>query len=454
MQFKYYLLLLLILLRCDNTPVSSGAKADELKLLFYNVRNITTTTATVLWSCSSASQGYLLYGTGTGAENTAFSIGKNKNHFVNLSGLPSSATIKFTAFCKTDARTVSTIFTNFITLTPPPVPTPPPTNRSIFIVGGVGNANAAVSQVDMYDPDTDTWYPSFTTLPTLRVYPGVASYGGKFYVIGGLDSTLKTVSSAVEEFNPSTGVWKTMASMPLPIVGGVVSTVGTSIYVIAGSISGGPTTSISTPPLNTIYQFTPDTNTWATLTSSSTILPRADMGGCALNGTIFLVTGRTYAGVSQNTSSAYIPSTNTIASGTVSSFTQTKHGAASACYRPIATDPFPNDAQVMVLVGGSTLNNVYYPPDSMTTSNLFEVFTGGSTNTVTQGTVLPVSVYYPAVEFSYSKRNVYVFGGASSVNAPTQDVYYYSMASSGGSWTKATVMPVPRFGHKAVIVSR
>jgi hypothetical protein len=67
---------------------------------------------------------------------------------------------------------------------------------------------------------------------------------------------------------------------------------------------------------------------------------------------------------------------------------QTKHGAASACYRPISTDPFPNDAQVLVLVGGSTLNNVYYPPDSMTASNGFEVLVPGSTNTVTQGTLL------------------------------------------------------------------
>lgn len=446
--FKIFLLIFLI--SCDNTPVSSGAKADELKLLFYNVRNITTTTATVLWSCSTASQGYLLYGAGNGGENTAFSIGKNKNHFVNLSGLPSATTIKFTAFCKTDARTVSTYFTNFTTTTSLNAVI----NRGIFIVGGVGNANTAVSQVDLYDPDTDSWTPNFTTLPTPRVYAGVVSYNSKIYVIGGLDSTLKTVSSAVEEFNPNTGTWRTMASMPLPIVGAVVSTVGTSIYVVAGSISGGPTTAISTPPLNTIYQFTPDTNTWTTLTSSSTILPRADMGGCAINGTIFLVTGRTYAGVSQNTSGAYIPSTNTVASGTVSSFNQTKHGAASACYRPISTDPFPNDAQVLVLVGGSTLNNVYYPPDSMTASNGFEVLVPGSTNTVTQGTVLPVNLYYPAVEFSYSKRNAYVFGGASSVNAPTQDVYYYSMASTGGIWTKATPMPVPRFGHKAVIVSR
>lgn len=46
----FKILFLSFLVSCDNTPVSSGAKADELKLLFYNVRNITTTTATVLWA--------------------------------------------------------------------------------------------------------------------------------------------------------------------------------------------------------------------------------------------------------------------------------------------------------------------------------------------------------------------------------------------------------------------
>jgi len=77
-------LFLIFLLRCDKTPVSSGAKSDDLKLLFYNVRSVTTSTATIAWSCSSPSQGYLLYGAGNGAVNTAFSIGKNKNHFVIL----------------------------------------------------------------------------------------------------------------------------------------------------------------------------------------------------------------------------------------------------------------------------------------------------------------------------------------------------------------------------------
>lgn len=78
-------------------------------------------------------------------------------------------------------------------------------------------------------------------MPTPRVYAGVVSLGGKIYVIGGLDSTLKTVSNAVEELNPITKTWKTMANMPLPIVGAVVASVGTGIYVVAGSISGGPT---------------------------------------------------------------------------------------------------------------------------------------------------------------------------------------------------------------------
>jgi hypothetical protein len=96
------LFLIAFLFRCDNTPISSGAKADELKLLFYNVRSITTTSATVVWACSQESSGYLVYGTGSGSENTAFSIVKAKNHAINVAGLTTGNTVKFTAFCKTE----------------------------------------------------------------------------------------------------------------------------------------------------------------------------------------------------------------------------------------------------------------------------------------------------------------------------------------------------------------
>lgn len=144
----FLFLIFLLLLNCDNTPISSGAKADDLKLEFFGVVNITTSSATVGWACSQDSQGYLVYGAGSGAENTGFSFVKGKGHVVNISGLPSATLIKFTAFCKTDARIVSTVFTSFTTLTSMDAIV----QRGIFIIGGVGNANTAVSQVDLYDP--------------------------------------------------------------------------------------------------------------------------------------------------------------------------------------------------------------------------------------------------------------------------------------------------------------
>ena len=178
------------------------------------------------------------------------------------------------------------------------------------------------------------------------------------------------------------------------------------------------------------------------------------MVGCAINGTILLSMGRSYAGVSANTSGSYIPQTNTVASGTVSSFNQQKHGAGSACYRPIPTDPFPNDLPLLVTVGGTTLNNLFYPPDSMALSNVFEIYTGGSTNSVITGANLPANIYYPAIEFSYTLRRAFVFGGATAVNTPSSDVYSVSIVGSGNAWTKVASMPVPRFGHKVVILSR
>ncbi|HMZ59292.1 MAG TPA: kelch repeat-containing protein [Leptospiraceae bacterium] len=221
----YIFLLSFLLLSCDSTPLSKGSKTEDLKLLFYFVNSVGYSTASVFWTCSSSSNGYIVYGP-NGTENTAFSLKQGKTHVVNLTGLPTGTTIKYTAFCKTDLKTVYTYFTSFKTLTEVPTePTAATRNRSIWILGGVGNSNSLVQQVDLYDPDNDKWYANYTSLPTPRAYAQAAALGGKIYVMGGIASNLNTLTNAVEEYSPDTNTWKTMASMPLAIAGGVTGVV-------------------------------------------------------------------------------------------------------------------------------------------------------------------------------------------------------------------------------------
>ncbi|HMV44768.1 MAG TPA: kelch repeat-containing protein, partial [Leptospiraceae bacterium] len=54
-------------------------------------------------------------------------------------------------------------------------------------------------------------------------------------------------------------------------------------------------------------------------------------------------------------------------------------------------------------------------------------------------------------------RRLYVFGGATIVNVPTSTVYWIDLSNpSTGPWNTVTTttMPVPRFGHTAILINR
>lgn len=57
---------------CDQTPIGSGSKADNLKIEFFTVQKVSSNSAEILWSCSTKAEGFLFYGSGNGRENTSF----------------------------------------------------------------------------------------------------------------------------------------------------------------------------------------------------------------------------------------------------------------------------------------------------------------------------------------------------------------------------------------------
>jgi hypothetical protein len=75
------------------------------------------------------------------------------------------------------------------TTSPETSPTLTQKMRSICIVGGLsgGTIGTTISQVDIYDPVLDIWYPAVTNLPTPVSFAAVASVQGKIYVIGGYE---------------------------------------------------------------------------------------------------------------------------------------------------------------------------------------------------------------------------------------------------------------------------
>ncbi|EKO79852.1 galactose oxidase, central domain protein [Leptospira sp. Fiocruz LV3954] len=265
-----------------------------------------------------------------------------------------------------------------------------------------------------------------------------------------------TAVNTVNEYDPFKNVWKTMASMPDTHQGGIAISAGNDIYVISGTTSADMTTGTLT---NTVYKFTPSLGTngiWLKYVSNTAIFQRVDMPGCAIQDTIFYSGGRRSTdGLPFNTSDAYIPSGNTTTTLAEANINQTKYGAAIACYRPNPKDAYPADPASILIAGGSTTADVFQPPTAITSSNSFD-YSLATTSNFTAGGILPTALYYPSMEVSYELRRAFLFGGANLTNVPQDKVYSLDLGNPTTTpWrTETTTLPVARYGHKAVILSR
>lgn len=441
-----------LLLSCQGSPITNGEETASLKIQGFGPVAVTSTTATIAWNCSADVEGILGYGIGS-PTNYLFGLVPSKLQSITLTNLQSNTQYTYVVFCgkiSPDAMG-SSVFTTLPS-------NQQVLNRGIWIVGGIGNGNTPVSQVDMYDPVAGQWYNGITTLPTPRAFAGVVSYNGKIYVIGGVAKVggVFTAVNTVEAYDPVAGTWKTMASIPSALQRMVAGTVGTNIYLIAGTTTTDMTTGTV---LNTVYKFYPDigsTGVWQSYTSNTSIFARVDMSGCALNGTIFFTGGRYYTdGSVQSSTDGYSPSSNSTTAFNEPALSGTGGFAgASACYRPLPTDPYPTDSPALLSVGGSSAQITPQPVTSLTSLQRYDYYVAGSA-TFQSGPVLPTTTAYAAMEISYDLHRAFVFGGESSLNIPTSLVYSIDLANPiGGPWTASTAMPVARFGHKAVILSR
>lgn len=429
----------------------------ERKILFYNA-TVTTNSATITWFCSVKSVGTLIYGLKN--PDTFFSYGNESIfHTITLSNLPQTTNYKYYVTCGEFGNLKGTSLPlTFTTLTTPPTINDILIKQSIWILGGTSNGSP-VAQVDVYDTVNNAWYPSYTSIPTPRVYAGIVSNNGKIYVMGGMTKNANgtfSVSNLVEEYTPTTNTWATMTNIPSNLQGFVATSVGQDIYLLAGTTTTDMTTGTT---FNSVYKFTPSVGTggtWTTRTSQNSILARVDMAGCAIDGNIFFTTGRFYSdGSAQSTSDSYVVSANGTTSITEAPFTA-RHGAGSVCYRPTSTDPNPSDSPMFIVAGGSTLTNLLQPVTTTTESSVVEYYVVGGTNSLLTAPVLPSARYMPAMEISYQNRAVYVFGGSSLINSATNTVYSLVLGNPiTSAWTTVnTTMPIARFGHKAVILNR
>ncbi len=106
----------------------------------------------------------------------------------------------------------------------------------IYVFGGCTNSVSFLHDVDVYDPQTDTWSTSPTDMPTARAgMYAVATKGGTVYVIGGWNGVGAGLDTN-ESYKVSQDQWTT-GLPPMPTVRAETGAAGHGgrIYIVGGA---------------------------------------------------------------------------------------------------------------------------------------------------------------------------------------------------------------------------
>ena len=168
--------------------------------------------------------------------------------------------------------------------------------QNVSAVNQVGSPQQQSSSILVWENKPD--------MPTARYNMGAAVSEGKIYLIGG-DNFSCTPLTNVDEYDPTTETWNTRTSMPTGRWGlGVATAPDGKIYAMGGG--GGECGSVI---LDTVEVYDPINDSWETRTSMPT--PRMDLSlATATNGKIYAMGGRDFNN-SFATVEEYDPATDT-----------------------------------------------------------------------------------------------------------------------------------------------
>ena len=100
----------------------------------------------------------------------------------------------------------------------------------LFVVGGcvTGDCSSVTGALEMYDATSQAW-TQLTAMPTPRAQAAVAAVNGVLYVAGGVACATCAPLTTVERFDPSTGMWTTVATLPAGQAGAAGVTIGSTV---------------------------------------------------------------------------------------------------------------------------------------------------------------------------------------------------------------------------------
>src|SRR5437773_3050353 len=133
-------------------------------------------------------------------------------------------------------------------------------DNNLFVIGGrlsaAGPCNGGpyLATVEKYDTDTDTW-STVAPLPSPRSDLAAVAHGGKIFVFGGCTGTASapSVTNEVDMYDPQTNTWATgLTPMPTARASLVAGHSGDQVYAIGG------TDGASAKNVNEVYDISRD----------------------------------------------------------------------------------------------------------------------------------------------------------------------------------------------------
>jgi N-acetylneuraminic acid mutarotase len=156
----------------------------------------------------------------------------------------------------------------------------------IYIIGGSGENNEAISLVEAYDPAIDMWTRK-ADMPTARYLPAACVVGGRIYVFGGNTKwgDVMGIVPTVEVYDPATDTWTQASDIPLPRSHHSASVVDGKMYIIGGNHGHHLGFMVSV-----VDVYDPATDTWTTAADFPT--PRYDPTAAVVDGKIYAIGGK------------------------------------------------------------------------------------------------------------------------------------------------------------------
>ena len=176
-------------------------------------------------------------------------------------------------------------------------------DECIYTCGETSINDFPVYGISCYNPSSGEW-EYLTSLPHAIVSAGFISHAKKLYILGGMDPISGDISTRFESYDPSTNTWE--SDLPSLITGRYhmgIAVLNNCIYAIGGI---GDDRGEINVLLKTVEQYSFNRNSqWSSIAPLTS--PRAGMAACVWNGKIFTVGGETSDGVNCDTTEQFDP---------------------------------------------------------------------------------------------------------------------------------------------------